>query len=124
MAIRGHRTPWRDFFWAVSGCWLGIVLTQLAGSVWKYALHKRLSDEAEVILFVICVILCVIAACIINMVFSKKYKTARTDDRAGYEAAPMRQLLREILVFVLLNGGAGVLMFFLLRWEDLHRLQN
>lgn len=101
-----------------------MVLNQLAGYVWKYALHKWLSAEQEVILFAVCMILCITGACIISMVYSKQYKNAAADCNAGYEAKPRRQLLREILLYLLLNGGAGILMVFLLRWEDLHRLQN
>lgn len=125
MAIRGHRgTTWRDLFWICSGCWLGVVLNQLAGYVWKYALHKWLSAEQEVILFSVCIILCVTGACIISMVCAKQSKNAAADRKVGYEAKPHRQLLREILLYLFLNVGAGILMFFLLRREDLHRLQN
>ena len=119
-----HALSWREFFWICSGIWLGVVLSQLAAYVWKYPLHKRLAAEHEVILFAGCVIACVIGSCIISMVFSRKHKSAAADVSAGYEAKPRSLLLREILLYLLLNGGAGILMFFLLRWEDLHRLQN
>ena len=87
-------------------------------------LHKQRPEEQEVILFASCIIVCVIGTCILNLFFSKQYKKAAADCNAGYEAKPRRQLLREILLYLLLNGGAGVLMFFLLYREDLHRFQN
>ena len=114
----------RSFFWICSGIWLSAVLNQLAACVWKYLLHRRLSGEQEVILFAACVIACTVGGCITAAILSERHKSAADDAANGYETKPRLRLLPEICIYLLLNGGAGILMFFLLRWEDLHRLQN
>lgn len=116
MAVHHHALSWRTFFWTVSGILIGVVLDQLAVCVWKYVLHKGLIAEQEVILFAACMIFAVIGALLISMVFEKK----ASQYYAGYDTKPRR----EILFWLLLNGGAAILLYFLVRWQDLHRLQN
>jgi ABC-type Fe3+ transport system permease subunit len=116
VAIRHHALSWREILWTVSGILLGVTLDQLAVCVWRYLLHRQLTSEQEVILFAACLIPAVIGALLIGMRFRENAKQYR----AGYDTKPRR----EGLLWLLLNGGATVLLYFLLRWQDLHRLQN
>lgn len=111
-------------FWLLSGIWLSCVLYKLTECVLSRLLHRQLSPEHQAAGFTVCLFLCVICALLIGMLFSKKYDRYKADRSAGYDAKPFRLILKEILLYLLLNGGAGVLMFFLLHREDLHRFQN
>ncbi len=111
---------WRDIFWIVSGIFVGCTLSELFSFAEWVVLHKSLSAEQEIPVFVICLIFAVIAALLISTVFSRKYCQAKADSAAGYSAQPRRLILREILLYLLINGSAGVLLYFLLLRKDLH----
>lgn len=113
------RMSWHDFFWTVSGILAGCTLSELVSFASVSLLHKSLSPEQEIIVFVICLILAIIAALLISMGFSRKYRQAKADAEAGYSAQPRRLILREILLCLLLNGCAGALLYLLLLRKDL-----